>query len=107
MANQVEGAAKYSLDVDISVTMEDGTVTVVEFSFGTSDRTDGLDISEPNLCVPLSAFVYDLNADGEIEQVYGPAYVKVKALDPGKDKGRQNNEFSEGLNIALNAQETP
>jgi hypothetical protein len=95
---------KYSVDIEVPVDVDgDGFEDmIVELSFGTSDRTDGLPMSDPNLCVPLSELVYDYDVDGndiidEIEQgipLTGTASAKVKALDPGKGKGRQNNTFS-------------
>lgn len=105
----VEGAVKYSLEV----TVEDKSADkVVEFSFSTGDRTDGLDPSVPKLCVYLTEFMADLDGDSNPEQVSGTAHVKVKALNPGmnmkvqrytnsgkelnpsKNEGRQNNAFS-------------
>ena len=43
---------------------------VVEFSFGTSDRTDGREPSDPDLCVPLDEFVFDLDGDGVLDPDY-------------------------------------
>ncbi len=98
----VEGAVKYSLDVDVDV---DGDgFSDVEFSFGTGDRTDSGEPSDPNLCVPLSDFVFDLNGDGVLDQVFGTAHVKVKALNPGKGR-RQNNAFSAEVNSSLTSSE--
>jgi len=103
--DEVLGAVKYSVDVDVDVDEyfdDDGIPqTVVEFSFGTGDQTDPADT---NLCVPLADFTrttYDENGDPIIVQVYGTAHVKVKALNPGKGNGRQNNEFSDVLNSSL------
>jgi hypothetical protein len=99
-----ENVAKYSVDIEVPVDVDNDGLEdmIVELSFGTSDRTDGLAMSEPNLCVPLSELVYDYDLDGngiieEIEQgipLTGTASAKVKALGPGKGKGRQNNSFS-------------
>ena len=98
-----EAVAKYSVDVDVDVDSDgDGVADmVVEFSFGTSDRTDGLDPSVPDLCVLLDEFVYDLDGDGELDPVSGPAHAKVKALKPGKGNGRQNNLFSIPVDFML------
>ena len=93
--DDVAGADKYSVDVDVEVDT-DGEVMTVELSFGTSDRIDGKEMGVSDLCVPLTEFVYDI--DGvlltEPEQLYGHAYAKVKALAPGRGQGRQNNPFS-------------
>lgn len=109
----VSGAVKYSVDVDVNVDEyfdDDGILqTVVKFSFGTGDQTDP---AAPNLCVPLADFtrtvydengdpIIDENGDPVIEQVSGTAHVKVKALNPGKGKGRQNNKFSDVLDSSL------
>ena len=118
----VTDAVKYSLDVDVDVD-GDGS-TDAEFSFGTGDRTDGVDPSEPNLCVPLTDFVYDFEDGNGSVQISGTAHVTVKALNPGKGKGRfgtsnetvkapnpvkgkgrQNNAFSSGVNSSLTASE--
>jgi hypothetical protein len=40
------------------------------------------------MCIPLD----EIAVDGE--PAFGPATVKIKGLNPGKYKGRQNNEFS-------------
>jgi hypothetical protein len=85
--DDVLGAVKYSLDVDVEVDSDgDGESDVtVEFSFSTVDSF---------LNVPITDFVFDIDGDGEPEPVTGPATAKVKGLDPGKGKGRQNNLFS-------------
>ena len=90
-------ATKYSVDVEVEVDVtEDGVADMtVEFSFGTGDRTDGLPMNDPSLCVPLSDFVYDLDGDEILDPVSGPATAKVKGLNPpGKINGRQNHQFS-------------
>ena len=83
----VEDAGKYSLDVDVEVDSNgDGENDMtVEFSFSTV---------ETFLNVPITDFVADIDGDGIPEQVTGPATAKVKGLNPGKGKGRQNNVFS-------------
>jgi hypothetical protein len=92
----VDGADKYSVDVIVGVDSdEDGDEDMtVQFSFGTSDRTDGLGMDEPSLSVPLDQFVYDIDDNGVMEQVSGAALGMVKALSPGKGKGSQNHPFS-------------
>src|SRR3972149_3210612 len=66
--DDVTGAVKYSLDIEVPVdTSEpaDGIADmVVELSFGTSDRTDGGSMSDPNLCVLLSDLANETNRDG-------------------------------------------
>ena len=85
--NDVTGAVKYSLDVDVEVDSDgDGENDMtVEFSFSTVDSF---------LNVPITDFQYDIDGDGVLDQLTGPATAKVKGLDPGKGKGRQNNLFS-------------
>ena len=97
--SDVDGAVKYSVDVDVEVDTGDGPMTV-ELSFGTSDRTDGGDMGNSDLCVPLDEFVY-IDGEGVSHQLSGPATAKVKALNPGKDKGRQNNPFSTKCTVFL------
>jgi len=96
--DDVSGAAKYSVDIEIPVDTtdpKDGIADmVVELSFGTSDRTDGRLMADSDLCIALTDLAYDINSDGLIEQISGDADIKVKALDPGKGKGSQNNPFS-------------
>jgi hypothetical protein len=98
-------AVKYSLDIDIPVDTSDPADgiadMVVELSFGTSDRTDGGSMSDPNLCVFLSDITYDINGDTVPDQLSGDADIKVKALDPGKGKGSQNNPFSIPVTVTL------
>jgi len=111
--DDVIGATKYSVDVEGEVTfdyvdaggalVEDAELDV-ELSFGTSDRTDGrpmgdsdLDIAVADLEAALILAIQDalalpptnLIALGEFD---GEA--KVKALNPGKGNGKQNNPFS-------------
>ena len=83
----VPDAVKYSLDVDVEVDSDGDSVNdmTVEFSFSTID---------PFLNVPVTDFVYDIDGDRVPDQLSGPATAKVKGLDPGKGKGRQNNLFS-------------
>jgi hypothetical protein len=98
----VKDAVKYSVDIvvhEVEVENSDGVIEkiAVEFSFGTSDRTDGLSMETPSLCVPLTDLQYDTNGDGVLDSIHGKVTVKVKALAPGKGKGRQNHPFSSDL----------
>jgi hypothetical protein len=67
--------------------------------FGTGDRTDGLPAIESDLSIALSALAasFDLDGDG-VADIVGLAPItvdlRVKALNPGKGAGRQNNLFS-------------
>lgn len=101
----VDKAAKYAVNVNVDVDSNgDGIAdTQVEFSFNTADRTDGLEPSAPNLCIPLADFVYDIDQDGDLERISGKAYVKIKALNPGQGKGqgRQNSAFSDELESSM------
>jgi len=93
--NDVTGAIKYSVDVEILMDGEwDGEGIFVKLSFGTSDRTDGGVMGDSYLDVLFTDFVYDLDGDPETppDQLYGEARAKVKALNPpGKS---QNHPFS-------------
>lgn len=100
--DDVADAAKYSVDIEGAVTYTDailGDVTVdVEVSFGTSDRTDGRDMADSDLTITIeelaAAIAAELGVDpGALVSLEGSA--KVKALDPGKNKGSQNNPFSD------------
>ena len=101
----VRGATKYSLDIEAEVTYFDKIEGVrktaeVELSFGTSDRTDGRDMSDSDLAIAKADLRQAvLDALGLTDETVGPmsldAMAKVKALSPGKNKGRQNNPFSE------------
>ena len=98
----VTDADKYSVDVEVPVDTTDNGVAdmIVELSFGTSDRTDGGLMEDSDLDVPLSEFVY-IDDDGNVVQLSGMATAKVKALAPGKGKGRQNNPFSTECTVTL------
>ena len=94
------GFYKYSVDVDIPQ-----DVYTASYSFSTDKNdpsvcfyNDTTLLYDCSLIVPLSAFVWDTEADPLTDPVpiYGTAYVKVKALDPpGKKKFNQHNAFSE------------
>jgi len=94
----VDGADKYSVDVEAVVTLDlGGGVTEeveVELSYGTSDRTDGEDMDDPNLTVPLLDGVTSQLGVLAEEVVSIDGTVRVKALNPGNGRGRQNHDFS-------------
>jgi hypothetical protein len=95
--SDVDNAVKYSVDVDVPVDTDgdEEADMIVELSFGTSDRTDGGLMGDSDLCVPLADFAYDDDDPATPDvQLHGDASAKVKALAPGKGKGRQNNPFS-------------
>jgi hypothetical protein len=100
--DDVEEAVKYSVDVDVEVDTDgDGVGDVtVPFSFGTSEYNEE-DMGLSELCVPLDVFVFDLDGDGILDVISGPATAKVKGLAPGKGNGRQNNLFSPGYEFTL------
>lgn len=76
-------ATKYSVDV-IAGYEVDGVTQSTEFSFGTSDRTDGEPISAPFLNIALSDLAYDFTADGvDNPSLPSAASVRVKGLDSG------------------------
>jgi len=103
----VADAAKYSVDVKGTVTytylnelLEEVQGTAeVEVSFGTSDRTDGGDMIDSNLTITIedlrAALATALGILPEDVLSLDPAEAKVKALDPGKGAGAQNNPFSD------------
>jgi len=95
--DDVVDAVKYSVDVEVVVTNPGFEGTEVELSFGTSDREDGLPISLSELCVYKADFAFDLddNPDTSLQVLTGTAKAKVKGLNSGKGKGRQNNPFSD------------
>jgi hypothetical protein len=97
----VDGAKKYSLDAEAEVdTTGDGVADMtVELSFGTSDREDGGPMGDSDLCTDLDNFVYLVGED--TVQLSGPVDIKVKALNPGKGKGKQNNPFSTSVEVIL------
>jgi len=101
--HDVEGAVKYSVDVEGTVTYWDALLLVeaqapVELSFGTSDRTDGGLMGDSNLTVALADIAAAIAAQlgilpEDVISIDGCA--AVKALAPGKGAGPQNNPFSE------------
>ena len=103
--DDVVGAVKYSVDVDAMVTYTIGGMDYeadVELSYGTSDRTDGGDMADSDLTVAQSTIIDDVLAElmaqgvevGLITDMMIDACGKVKALNPGKGAGPQNNPFS-------------
>ncbi|MCL5280762.1 MAG: hypothetical protein M1376_12745 [Planctomycetes bacterium] len=100
--NDVPGAVKYSVDIEGTAAYTDpnlGELTAeVEVSFGTRDRTDGGLMGDSNLTITIDEFEAALAAalgvdPGALISFEGSA--EVKALDPGKGKGPQNNPFSD------------
>ena len=94
--DDVIGATKYSVDIEVLISGSWDEGVIVKLSYGTSDRTDGGLMGDSNLDVPFTEFLYDLNLDGILEPVYGEARAKVKALNPpSKGLKSQNNPFSD------------
>ena len=98
----VEGTASFSYTDPASGLPVDGELTV-EASFGTSDyNPEDMDATE--MTVPwadfIAAIAESLADQGiPVENLIGfelEATAKVKGLDPGKGKGRQNNPWSPG-----------
>ena len=94
----VDADADTDADADVDVDVDGDGSNDAKFSFGTGDLTEP---SGTELCVPLDNFVYDLDGDGELDPVSGIAHIKVKALNPGKGNGRQNNEPSTVVETTL------
>lgn len=117
----VTGAVKYSVDLEGTVTFdyvdgdgllqEDQTLEDVELSFGTSDRTDGRDMGDSDLTITkadlelaLILAIQDalaLPPENLVAVSEFDGDAKVKALDPGKGKGRQNNPFSDPAALSV------
>lgn len=95
-------AEKYSVSVDANYDTDDDGLEDMsyEFDFGTSDRTDGLPISEPNLAIPIADLVL---TDPTTGATYSPltAELKVKGLSHHTKKLRQNNTWSSNCSIPL------
>ena len=89
----VGDAVKYSVDIEVPTDVDgDGLVDmIVELSFGTGDRADGLQMDDPTYNLWDDTFI---NETEEGIPLTGTASAKVKALGPGKGKGRQNNSFT-------------
>ncbi len=111
--DDVEGATKYSVDLEgtVNYTYWDETLGTevpatadAEISFGTSDRTDDALMSDSNLTITLdelaAALAARLGVDtSEVVSFEGSA--KVKALNPGKGNGPQNNPFSDSAAVSV------
>ncbi len=106
--DDVEEAVKYSVDIEGTVVYldsEDQEVEAdIELSFGTSDRTDGGAMGDSDLTILIDDLADAIASELGIsvdDLVWLEAEAKVKALAPGKNKGRQNNPFSdqEGFSV--------
>jgi hypothetical protein len=95
------------------VACTDGEVEV-ELDYGTADELEGLvftDLGEGHYMLEIDKAIVDADFDAAFEAAMGECfecvddydngtvYVKIKGLDPGKLKGRQNNEFSEPVEL--------
>lgn len=94
----VAGAVKYSVDVVVEYDTDgDGEADMsVDFSFGTSDRDDGGEMGDSDLEIPFDVTALigvDVNGD-TVSDTLIDALARVKALNPGKGNGSQNNPFS-------------
>ncbi len=111
----VLGAVKYSVDIEGTVTylatvLVDGvetqveTTSEVEVSFGTSDRTDGGLMGDSNLTITIDEFAAAVAAALGVDPsalISFEGSAEVKALDPGKGKGPQNNPFSDPAALSV------
>ncbi len=105
--DDVTDAVKYSVDIEGIVTywddvLGDDATASVEVSFGTSDRTDGGEMGDSDLTIAIDDLAAAIAAElgvlpADLTSLDGIA--KVKALDPGKEKGRQNNPFSDPVDL--------
>lgn len=103
----VTDAVKYSVDIEGAVTYWDAilpgeVVAPVEVSFGTSDRTDGREMGDSDLTIAIADLAAAIAAELGIspdDVISLDGIAKVKALEPGKDKGRQNNPFSDPVDL--------
>lgn len=117
---ELYGKAMYNYD-DPNELNEPNTIDAelcVKLSFGTSDRTDGGDMGDPNLCIPVDELCdgvmetiaaelemmgidpNTLNAftwGSEVMDDPNGLWAKVKSITPGKGKGKgsggKNNPF--------------
>jgi hypothetical protein len=80
-------ATKYSLVIEVDHDGDEITEPY-EFDFSSNDYGPGQVGDTVTMCIPRG----EIAVDGEL--LSGPATVKVKGLNPGKDNGRQNNEFA-------------
>ena len=97
--SDVTGATKYSVDFDVLVTYVDPTYGVlteyVELSYSTF---------APELTISFDDFIYELATELGIDPsaILGfTASARVKALNPGKGNGPQNNPFSEPVTFSV------
>lgn len=119
----VAAAEKYSLciegvlEVDYTIDTTEYLDVEVEFSFcyGTSDRTDGGEMGDSDLAIPAEEFFdamvaaaeaaaldqLGISLDDADDVLLTVLTAKVKGLDPQdkEDLKRQNNEFSEDLDL--------
>ncbi len=100
----VEGAVKYSVNILAAYDTDgDGEADLwLDYDFGTSDRTDGLGMDNPSLNIPTSALEISIGTDDNVITLMPvSAVARVKALAPGKDKGRQDNPFSNEVELTF------
>ena len=87
--DDVDGADKYSVDFRCEMEVDEVTTTV-EFDIGTSDGEDVGPISDSELTVTHQ----ELN-DAALMDLSGyQCFAKVKGLNPGNNRGKQNHTFS-------------
>jgi hypothetical protein len=106
--DDVQDATKYSVDIEGIVTYldsEDQEVEAdIELSYGTSDRTDGGAMGDSDLTILIEdiadAIALELGISVD-DLLWLEAEAKVKALAPGKNKGRQNNPFSDPYEFSV------
>ena len=118
--DDVINATKYSVDVEGEVTFAyvnesdvlilDATLDV-ELSFGTSDRTDGRPMGDSDLDITLAELeaalilaiqeALELPPENLVAVDGFDGEAKVKALNPGKNKGKQNNPFSDPADLVV------
>ncbi|HBI47792.1 MAG TPA: hypothetical protein DDX93_03630 [Smithella sp.] len=93
------GAEKYSVDVEVLIDGIWNEGIIVKFSFGTSARTDGYSMTQSDLDVLLTEFTYDIDGDTYPDQLSGfEARAKVKGLTRGRS---QNNPFTDWVYFTL------
>jgi len=99
--DDVIGATKYSVCVVAEYDVDgNGEADMsMDFDFGTGDRIDGVPMSESWLEIPFAELTLDLDGDGVDEATPVKAQARVKALNPGKGKGRQDNPFCEFVTV--------
>jgi len=91
----------------------DGEIEL-ELDYGTADELEGLvftDLGDGDYMLEIDKAIVDADFAAAFEEAMGECfdcvdgydlgtvYVKIKGLDPGKEKGRQNNEFSEPVEL--------